>query len=271
MASSSPASAVSSVHGGQARPTVELHLPDGRVIEGPRGASLEEFVRDLDGFPEPIVGGVVNGELRELTYPIEMEAKLRPVTLGEPDGMRIYRRSLTFLLAAAFEELFPGAWLTVDHSVSSGGYFCQVRGRPQLSGPELELLEGRMRQLAEADLPFDKQRVPLAEAIDLFRQRGYTDKVRLLSHRRKPRLVLYSLGDHRDYHHGYMLPRARVLQRFGLTLIEGGFTLRFPRRHAADRLLPLPEYPKLLATFRQYGDLLETLGISYAGALNDAI
>jgi len=241
------------------------------VIEGPRGASLEEFVRDLDGFPEPIVGGVVNGELRELTYPIEMEAKLRPVTLGEPDGMRIYRRSLTFLLAAAFEELFPGAWLTVDHSVSSGGYFCQVRGRPQLSGPELELLEGRMRQLAEADLPFDKQRVPLAEAIDLFRQRGYTDKVRLLSHRRKPRLVLYSLGDHRDYHHGYMLPRAGLLQRFGLTLIEGGFTLRFPRRHAADRLLPLPEYPKLLATFRQYGDWLETLGISYAGALNDAI
>ncbi|HLE22769.1 MAG TPA: nucleoside kinase [Anaerolineales bacterium] len=241
------------------------------MIEGPRGASLEEFVRDLDGFPEPIVGGVVNGELRELTYPIEMEAKLRPVTLGEPDGMRIYRRSLTFLLAAAFEELFPGAWLTVDHSVSSGGYFCQVRGRPQLSGPELELLEGRMRQLAEADLPFDKQRVPLAEAIDLFRQRGYTDKVRLLSHRRKPRLVLYSLGDHRDYHHGYMLPRAGLLQRFGLTLIEGGFTLRFPRRHAADRLLPLPEYPKLLATFRQYGDWLETLGISYAGALNDAI
>ena len=241
------------------------------MIEGPRGASLEEFVRDLDGFPEPIVGGVVNGELRELTYPIEMEAKLRPVTLGEPDGMRIYRRSLTFLLAAAFEELFPGAWLTVDHSVSSGGYFCQVRGRPQLSGPELELLEGRMRQLAEADLPFDKERVPLAEAIDLFRQRGYTDKVRLLSHRRKPRLVLYSLGDHRDYHHGYMLPRAGLLQRFGLTLIEGGFTLRFPRRHAADRLLPLPEYPKLLATFRQYGDWLETLGISYAGALNDAI
>jgi uridine kinase len=241
------------------------------VLEGPRGASLEEFVRDLDGYPEPIVGGIVNGELRELTYAIEMEAKLRPVTLGEPDGMRIYRRSLTFLLAAAFEELFPGAWLTVDHSVSSGGYFCQVRGRPQLSGPELELLEGRMRQLAEADLPFGKEQVPLAEAIDLFRQRGYTDKVRLLSHRRRPRLVLYSLGAHRDYHHGYMLPRTGLLGRFGLTLIESGFTLRFPRRHAADRLLPLPEYPKLLATFRQYGDWLETLGISYAGALNDAI
>ena len=220
---------------------------------------------------QPIVGGIVNGELRELTYPIEMEARLRPVTLGEPDGMRIYRRSLTFLLASAFEELFPGAWLTVDHSVSSGGYFCQVRGRPDLDESDLDRLEQRMRQLAEADLPFGKEQVPLAEAIELFRQRGYVDKVRLLSHRRKPWLVLYSLGDHRDYHHGYMVPRTGYLRRFGLTLTDGGFTLRFPRRHAADRLLPLPEYPKLLATFRQYGDWLEKLGISYVGALNDAI
>lgn len=239
-------------------------------MEGRRGAALEEFVRQVDGYPETIVGGIVNGELRELTYPIEMEARLRPVTLGEPDGMRIYRRSLTFLLAAAFEELFPGAWLTVDHSVSSGGYFCQVRGR-QLTAQELERLEGRMRELAEADLPFGKEQVPLEEAIELFRQRGYVDKVRLLGHRRKPWLVLYALGDHRDYHHGYMLPRTGFLRRFGLILTEGGFTLRFPRRHAAERLLPLPEYPKLLATFRRYGDWLETLGISYAGALNDAI
>jgi uridine kinase len=261
----------SDVHEGQARPTVELHLPDGRVLEGPRGAPLEDFVRDLAGFPETIVGGIVNGELRELTYPVEMEARLRPVTLGDPDGMRIYRRSLTFLLAAAFEELFSGAWLTVDHSVSSGGYFCQVQGRPQLAKEDLRRLEARMRELADADIPFGKAQVPLEQAIELFRQRGFVDKVRLLSHRRKSWLVLYSLGNHQDYHHGYMVPRTGYLRRFGLLLTEGGFTLRFPRRHASGILLPLPEYPKLLATFRQYGDWLETLGISYAGALNDAI
>ena len=50
-----------------------------------------------------------------------------------------------------------------------------------------------------------------------------------------------------------------------------GFTLRFPRRHAPTQLLPMPEIPKLLATFRQYGDWLERLGISSVGALNDAI
>src|SRR3989337_2914136 len=151
MVPSSHPTAMLSVHEGQARPTVELHLPDGRVLEGPRGAPLEEFVRVLDDYPELIVGAVVNGDLRELTYPIEMEAKLRPVTLGEPDGMRIYRRSLTFLLAASFEELFPGAWLTVDHSVSSGGYFCQVGGRAPLEDDELGQLESVMRTRVRQD------------------------------------------------------------------------------------------------------------------------
>ena len=50
-------------------------------------------------------GAVVNGQLRELTFPIEIESKVRPVRMSEPDGMRIYRRSLTFLLETAFEEL----------------------------------------------------------------------------------------------------------------------------------------------------------------------
>ncbi len=255
---------------GSAREYVEIHLPDGRLLRGRRGGAILEFVRNLDGFQAPIVGGVLNGELRELTFPVEMESRLRPVTLGEPDGMRIYRRSLTFLLAAAFEELFPDAWLTVDHSLSSGGYYCEVRGRT-LSPSELDQLEGRMRRLVEADLPFGKIQVPLNEAIADFDRRGYSDKVSLLRHRRKAHLVLYVLGDHRDYHHGYMLPSTGYLRQFGLAATGDGFTLRFPRRHSPSHLLPPPEYPKLLATFQRYGDWLEALGVSYAGALNDTI
>jgi uridine kinase len=254
-----------------ARSTVQLHLPDNRVVEGARGSQLATLLAPVDDPREPAVGALVNGELRELTYPIEMDARVRPITMGTPDGMRIYRRSLTFLLAAAFEELFPGARLTVDHSVSSGGYFCQVSGRLALSKDELARLDARMRQIVEADLPFSKSQIPLQEAIAYFQAKGYTDKARLLAHRRKPYLVLYQTGELRDYHHGYMVPSAGYLKWFALAETGGGFTLRFPRRHAATKLQAPPEYPKLLATFREYGDWLETLGIASVGALNDSI
>jgi uridine kinase len=254
------------------RPTVELNLEDGRVLSGPRGALLGDFMRAITNPGDiPIVGAVVNGELRELTLPIMMDARARPVTMSEPDGMLIYRRSLTFLLDAAFEEMFPEAILTIDHSVASGGYYCQVSGHAPLTPDELATLENRMHELVKADLPFIKRETPLAEAIVYFKAKDYPDKARLLAHRKKPYLTLYRLKDHQDYHHGYMVPSTGYLRWFSLILTNGGFTLRFPRRHAPTQLTPMPEYPKLLASFRQYGDWLNLLGVGSVGALNDAI
>ena len=101
---------------------VEIHLPDGRTLRGPRGATAEKFLAILaPDLPAPVVGVVVNGELHELTYPISIESRVQPVTMGDSDGARIYRRSLTFLLEAAFSNLFPDASLFIDHSVASGG------------------------------------------------------------------------------------------------------------------------------------------------------
>jgi len=95
--------------------------------------------------------------------------------------------------------------------------------------------------------------------------------VRLLKYRRKDYLTLYSLGDRMDYHHGYMVPSTGYLKWFELAESNGGFTLRFPRRHTPTSLEPITPYPQLLAAFRLYGAWLERLGIDNVGALNDAI
>jgi uridine kinase len=252
------------------RSSVEIHLPDGRVLSGPRGANVGEFLNAVEHEAE-VVAAIVNGDLRELTYLIKLESRVIPVTMSEPDGARIYRRSLTFLLEMAFNDLFPDAVLYVDHAVASGGYYCQVTGRAPLFEAEIDALRDHMEELVKADLPFERMEVPLQEAIDYFHSRGYEDKVRLLSYRKKNYLTLYRLGERMDYHHGYMVPSTGYLKWFDLVFTEGGFTLRYPRRHKPDELLPMPEYPKLLGTFLQYGDWLAKLGIENVGALNNAI
>jgi uridine kinase len=254
------------------RPEVEVHLPDGRILSGLRGASVGDFLHTVvSSFDAPIVAAIVNGDLRELTYPIKVESIVQPVTMADADGARIYRRSLTFLLEMAFIDLFPKGTLTIDHSVSFGGYYCQVSGRQALSGSEIEALKIHMQELVEADIPFERKEVPLTEAIEYFRKLGYGDKINLLSHRHKDYLTLYRLGERMDYHHGYMVPSTGYLCWFDLNATNGGFTLRFPRRHAPTELQPPANYPKLLKAFRQYGDWLTRLGIDNVGALNDAI
>ncbi len=253
-------------------PFVEVHLPEGQTLRGPRGASAESFLKAIDEDPnEPIVAAIINGELRELHHPILREADLLPVTTASADGARIYRRSLTFLLEYAYQQLFSTGKLTIDHSVSSGGYYCQVSEREALTDEELLRLKERMQAEVARDAVFIREEIPLSDAIRHFRTLRHQDKIKLLKHRQKGYLTLYRLGDHMDYHHGYMVPSAGYLRWFDLKASEGGFVLRFPRRHKPTKLLPMGDYPQLITAFRRYGEWLTKLGIDSVGALDDAI
>jgi uridine kinase len=252
--------------------TVEIYLSNGEVITGPRGGSLEAFLALLEerGLP-PIVGAVVNGKLTELSYSVNMDVEVRPITMESADGMRFYRRSLTFLLETAFSELFPDAILTVDHSVTSGGYFCQVYRRSPLSDQELDQLEEQMRKLVQENIPFERLQISLEEGREYFKKLGYDDKVRLLAHRKKDYLTLYKLGERMDYHHGYMVPSTGYLKWFDLVPMEDGFIIRYPRRKNPIILQPLSQQYPLLEVFKRYGGWLHRLGIDSVGALNDSI
>ncbi len=254
------------------RNTIEVHLDDGRVLSGPRGKTIEEFLMILPGWAESqTMGAVVNNELRELTYSLEMDARLKPLRMVNPDGARIYRRSLTFLLQATFESLFPNSSLYIDHSITHGGYYCNVIDRDPLNEEEIKSLYNKMKELVSQDIKFNKKQVPLAEAIAYFEEHQQLDKVRLLKFRNKSHLVLYDLEGHLDYHHGYMVPSTGYLKWFNLGRMGEGFVINFPRRGAPTKIAKVPKSSGLIDTFYQYSKWLSNLGINDVGTLNEAI
>ncbi len=254
------------------RKTVLARFNDGRIFEAPVGTPLESFIRAAyNDSPVPIVAGLINCKLHELTYPVTHDVEVTPLSTGQSDGFRIYRRSLTFLLVVGMHELFPDAQVYVDHSLTFGGFFCEVRGRDPLTPQEAVLLEQRMQEMVAEDAPITKRRVPLKEAIALFQARGQEAKVRLLRYRRKDYVTLYRLRDVDDYFHGYMVPSTGCLRYFALQHYPPGLILRYPRPEQPTVLQPVVEYPKLVAVFREYGKWLRVLGIDHAGGLNDAL
>ena len=254
------------------RSEIQIALPDGRFIAGKRGSTLEQLLSILaDWEGARIVGAVVDGELRELTYPITKDCNVRPINMRTSDGSKIYRRSLTFLLETAFQELFPHVLLSIDHSVPNGGYYCKVLNGDQLNEDAVSQLEAHMMDLVEKDLSIYKEKVDLDQARSYFAEQGYEDKLHLLKYRNKPYLVLYQLNKHRDYHHGYMVPSTGYLNLFKLHHHEDGFILQYPRRATPQELFPMPRYSKLLDIFKQYGSWLESLNIDSIASLNDAI
>jgi len=255
------------------RKTIEIYLPDGRVLEADRNSSLEEILQVLPEWKNPpIVGAIVNGVLRELSYDIKMDAEVKPLNMSDADGARIYRRSLNFLLEAAFQELFPQAKVTIDHAVTSGGFYCQVEGIDDFSVNDLNALRDFMKKIVGENKKFERMEVPLAKSIEYFTKKGQLDKVRLLKYRNKPHLVLYQLDDQKDYHHGYMVPSSGYLEFFELIwMTSNSFILQYPRRRSPTILEKIPENQQLLQTFQQYGSWLKRLGVDNVGALNEAI
>ncbi|MCI0580520.1 MAG: nucleoside kinase, partial [Chloroflexi bacterium] len=141
----------------------------------------------------------------------------------------------------------------------------------RLTDEELAQLRDRMRALVEADLPIQRVRLPLDEALQLFHESGDLEKADLFAKRRKDYLTLYEINGVRDYFHGFMVSSTGYLDLFDLRHYHNGFILQFPRRHEPDRLQPFEDEPRLARVFRDYNDWLDVVGVPSVAALNRAI
>jgi uridine kinase len=255
------------------RETAQVRFTNGKgAFEAPLGTILEEYIQAA--YPDrwrKIVGAVIDGKLRELTTPIRSDCSVEAIDVSSRDGMRIYRRSLTFLLIVAARELFPDAIIEIDHSLPYGGYYCQVIGREPLSAEELQALQARMREIVNANEPIMKARIPLAEARAIFEKQGYDDKLRLLDYRTKDYLTVYAVRGVTDYFYGYMVPSTGYLRTFALAPLASGFVLQFPRRAHPDQLEKADRPSKLAAVFKSHAEYMRVMEVEDVGALNQAI
>jgi uridine kinase len=266
------------------RTNVLVTFSDGRVFEAPPGTPVGDIVDAADALADtaglagaaaargPVVAVLQDGRLRELTTIVNGDCSIVPITTGEGDGVRIYRRSLSFLLMTAAAEVFPGADVSIEHSASSvGGYFCEVRGHAPFTQVELWQIEERMREIVAADAPIVRVPVPVGEAMAVFEARGEEEKTRLLAHRQKAQVMLYTLRGRQDFFQGYMVPSAGCLKYFALHAFPPGFLLQFPHQGRPTEIGPLTPYPRLFQVYEEAGHWLDRLGVRSAGALNDAV
>jgi len=260
------------IHWARPRKSAQVHLPDGRVLQGAPNTSLAAFFQKA--FPnmiDPPVAAIINGNLSELTWPVVHDIDAIPVFLSDSDGMRIYCRSLSFLLIVAAHRLFPRAQLLIDYSVPHGGYFCQIeKGRP-LSSVQLSKIEKLMQKMVKENETIIRERLSVDKAKEVFASRQELHRVELLEGFSKNHIPIYSLYGFRDYFYGYMVPSTGYLNMFALEPFSKGFILRFPRRENPRKLLPPQRFTVLRKVFDEYGNWLNLLGVADVNSLNKAI
>ncbi|KAB2905031.1 MAG: nucleoside kinase [Anaerolineae bacterium] len=260
----------------QPRETVQVTFPDGRIYQGPIHTPLEAFVKQAEadaGMPHEFrtVAARVNNRLRELVWPVKTDVEIIPVTLGESDGVRIYRRSLSFLMVTAARLCFPDVKVVVDHALPYSALFCHTdEDSDLLTDEQLATLETRMREMVNADLPITRTYMSVEEAKKHFSERGDLYKVRLLDFRENGNLRIYTLDGYSDYFFGYMTPSTGYLNDFKLENIPGGFVLRYPDPRNPSAKAPFIKLGKLDGVLRETSALLKLLDLRDIGQLNEA-
>ena len=250
---------------------------DGREIEARPGQSLLDMIKDMGlctgHLSEQPLAAKIAGDVFTLNYiPLRrkdvlpdretkrraMEAsggKIRLLRYADAQGREVYTRTAQFVLFLAIHELWRGARATMRCTLGAGLYI-KVTGAQDFS---VERLRERVDEIIARDISLQFRRIPTAEAIALYEQRGQTDKARLLSYRTYPTLDVYEYGDFADYFYGEMMPSTGYLQSFAIQPTADGFVFVYPDAKDPDRVSDYREMDNYYAVYSEgiaWGNLM---------------
>lgn len=226
-----------------------------------------------DRYDNDIVLVYVNGKLQELRKRVKSDCTLDFETTGGSIGHETYKRSMSLLLVKSIYDAYSREKVQkvrIHFSVSKG-YYCTVDGDVVLNQEFLDKVEGRMRELAEKDIPIDKRSVGTDEAVALFHRHGMYDKEKLFEYRRVSRVNIYNMNEFEDYFYGYMVPSAGYLKYFKLYLYDEGFVLQMPTRREPTHVPEFVPQNKLFHVLKEATKWGDMQGIETVGALNDKV
>ena len=239
----------------------------------PEGTSLldvyQEFADDIQ-LPFPVVSARVNNTSQGLKFRLFQNRDVEFLDAREGSGHRVYVRSLSFLLYKATQDVFPGSKLFIEHSLSRG-YYCNLKKREALTDDDVEQIRKRMQEIVDLDMPFRRTEATNEEAVRVFSERGFADKVKLLETSGQIYSDYYTLGDTVDYYYGPLVPSAGYLKVWGLERYEDGLLLRVPDWHNPLKVAEKMQQPKTFEMFAEKTRWDIIMRLSNAGDVNKAV
>jgi threonyl-tRNA synthetase len=201
---------------------IEITLPDGSKQPVPPGTRPIDIAQSISPrLADAAIVAKVNGELYDLTRPIEKDAQVQILTGKDPESLEVYRHSTAHLLAAAVLELYPETKLGIGPPIDSGFYYDFDRATP-FTPEDLEKIEKRMWEIQKRNLPYERVYTKKQEGL-----KKYSDawmKCELIEERAGEVFSEYTLGPHFiDFCRGPHVPNTSKLKAFKLLSIAGAY------------------------------------------------
>ena len=204
--------------------TVTITFPDNSKKEFERGITGAQIAEGISrGLAKNALSVTVNGEVWDLSRPINGDAAVKINTWDSPEGKSTYWHSSAHLMAEAVETLFPGTRFGIGPSIENGFYYDIDMGDHSLTSEDLAAIEAKMREFAERDEKFQREEVPWEKAVDYFTKKGDQYKLELLNEFKGESISMYHQGDFTDLCYGPHIPSTGKIKFIKLMNVAGAY------------------------------------------------
>ena len=203
---------------------IKITLPDNSVREYPKGTNAMDIAKSIsEGLARNVLAAKINGEVRDLSRPINEDASLQLLTWNDTDGKNTMWHSSAHLMAEALESFYPGIKFWVGPPVQNGFYYDVDFCGQAFSADDLKKIEDKMAELAKQSNVFERKEISKADAVSYFTEREDQYKLDLLSGLEDGTISLYTQGNFTDLCRGPHIPHTGYIKAIKLTNVAGAY------------------------------------------------
>ena len=241
-----------------------------KSIELQEAKTIQELLNEeIKNSKYAIVGAIFNNEYVNLDYEIKKDGKIELIDISGKQGAKIYRTTLIYILAKAFEKLYPNEKLVTDYQLNNS-MFCDVENF-EITDEFIQKLSNEMRDIIQKDLPIKQVIMTRQEAKEFYENNG-TSKGRLqYDLEENKEIYMYFCEDYYNYCYGTMANRTGVTKVFELVKYDKGFLMRYPKSNEPEKLPEIIQSKKLAWALKEYDDIHRILNIETVHRLNKSV
>ena len=216
-----------------------------------------------------VLAATFNNEYKNLESEIGTDGKIDLIDIGSKEGMKVYRRTLVYIVGKAFEKICPNKKMEVNYQLSNA-MFCDIVDG-EVTDKFIEELNQEVRRIVKEDIPIRQVVMNREEATRFFEEKQ-TSKGRLqLDLEENNEIFMYYCEDYYNYCYGTLANRTGCVKIFEIVRYNDGFLIRYPSQKEPDKMPKFVKNKKLAWAMEEYDDINKILKIDRVYRINDAI
>ena len=235
------------------------------------GIRLSDIAKDFENnYSGYISLAVVNNDVQELNTYIKEDSDIKFLDTKNPDGLRVYTRTLNLVFIMACKCLFKDSRVVIEHSLSNGVY-CEIYLGRDITEEDISKIKDKMDKIIAKDYDINKNIYTKKEAIEIFKSIGLDEKAELIKYKENDIVKIYKCNNYIDHFYGYLMPSTGYIKSYDLFKYRNGVILMAASeddKHIPKKFVP---QPKLANIYKEAEEWSNLMGVDKVLSLNKII